>query len=346
MGAGAGNCYAARVRRSSLAAVFLLASCRVPQLTPPQVRGDVAHIAPLTRTTPPATAAAVMVATPLAEESPNEIYRVADDLVFAIVGDTRPAYPDDTRSYPTETVRAIWEHVEAEKPRPDFAVGTGDYVFASPFGRQAVPQLDAYLSARAAFANPVYFAMGNHECTGMTASNCGEGTKDGSTRPYVAFLSKMLGPIGVTKPWYSMRVDAKDKSWSAKFVFVAPNAWTEEQAQWLDRILDEETTYTFVVRHEGAHWTVAPGVKPSTQEIADHPLTMSLVGHVHTYRYDAGSRELVVGNGGAPLSTNVGYGYVVAHRRPDGAIEFVSYRLEDHSELDRFAVYADGTPAT
>jgi hypothetical protein len=299
--------------------VIAFAACCVPQLTPPRVPVGVARA---TAAPQPALAPIVVsLPSPLPVSTPDpelhEIRRVADDLDFAIVGDTRPAIPDDTRSYPTDTVRAIWERIQHEKPRPDFAIGTGDYVFASPFGRQAAPQLDQYLSARAAFQNPVYFAMGNHECTGYTSSNCGDGTTDGATRTYVAFVSKMLGPIGISKPWYSMRIDARDRSWSAKFVFVAPNAWNEEQEQWLDRVMDEDTTYTFVIRHEGAHWTIAPGVRPSSREITGRPLTMSLVGHVHTYRHDEGSRELIVGYGGAPLSTNVGFGYVIGHSRKE-----------------------------
>lgn len=326
-----------------LAIVLTLGACRVPQLTPPQVTSREARATPVpSAPLELANRAPGLVATP---ETPNgDLHLAVDDLDFAIVGDTRPSAPDDTRGYPTDTIRAIWEKVQGESPRPAFAVGTGDYLFATPAGRQAAPQLDKYLSARAAFAGPVYFAMGNHECTGMTASNCGEGTHDGVTRLYVAFLSKMLAPIGVTKPWYTLRVDAKDGSWNAKFVFVAPNAWTEEQARWLDEVLDEPTTYTFVVRHEGARWTAAPGVKPSTESMASHPLTMSLVGHAHTYRYDAGTREVIVGNGGAPLTSTVGFGYVVVRRRADAAIEFTSYRLEDHEIVERFAVSADGTP--
>ena len=38
---------------------------------------------------------------------------------------------------------------------------------------------------------------------------------------------------------------------SAKFVFVACNAWNSTQATWLDQQLAAATTYTFVVRHEG-----------------------------------------------------------------------------------------------
>ena len=61
---------------------------------------------------------------------------------------------------------------------------------------QAGPQLDIYLQARARFPGPLFPALGNHECTGATSSNCGAGAADGVTANYSAFLEKMLAPIG------------------------------------------------------------------------------------------------------------------------------------------------------
>ena len=98
------------------------------------------------------------------------------ELRFAVVGDTRPANIDDTANYPTDIVRAIWADVEMEGP--PFAVTTGDYMFASTVGNEVDPQLDLYLGARSTFTGMVYPAMGNHECTGYTASNCGPGASD------------------------------------------------------------------------------------------------------------------------------------------------------------------------
>ncbi|HVO31712.1 MAG TPA: metallophosphoesterase [bacterium] len=323
-----------------------------PQVTPPR---EAAHAGATptaggsaTRGNPasPAVTPAATVPTPPDTTRGRELHLVTESLDFAVVGDTRPSYPDDTRGYPGATIRSIYQSIERENPRPAFTVGTGDYVFATSFGHQALPQLDLYMDARSAFSGPVYLAMGNHECTGLTSSNCGGEARDGAPRPYLAYLDRVLTPMGLSTPWYSLRVDAKDASWSAKFVFIAPNAWNDEQADWLDRVLnDEPTTYTFAVRHEGARWIAAPGVKPSNRALDDHPPTLALVGHVHTYRRDANGKELVVGNGGAPLTSTVGFGYVLAHRRPDGAVEFRSIRLDGHEEIERFAVNADGSPA-
>ena len=88
-----------------------------------------------------------------------------------------------------------------------------------------------------------------------------------------AFYDSVLAPLGLTDPWYVVRISATDGSWTAKLVFVAANAWNAAQASWLEATLGEPTTYTFVVRHEGNNANTAPGVDPSNAIIAQHPLT-------------------------------------------------------------------------
>src|SRR5262249_51192648 len=165
-----------------------------------------------------------------------------------------------------------------ESPRPGFSIATGDYQFASTSGSESGPQLDLYLQARAHFSNQAFPAMGNHECTGATASNCGPGTTNGATSLYNNFLQKVLNPIGVHNPYYSLLVHPANNAWTAKFVYVAANAWTSSQSSWLDTILAQPTTYTFVVRHESSAATNAPGTTPSDTIIAKHPYTLLIVG--------------------------------------------------------------------
>lgn len=265
------------------------------------------------------------------------------DLRFAVVGDSRPADIDDTTAYPTDVVRQIFTDIENESPHPDFAVTTGDYMFASTGGGQVDRQLDLYLGARAAFTGTVYPTMGNHECTGATSSNCGPGLADGMTANYWGFLDRMLGPIGETRPYFAERFAAQDGSWTAKFVFVAANSWNAAQAAWLDLVLGEPTTYTFVVRHEPHYSDPAPGVDPSQQILARHPLTMLLTGHTHSYIHYPAYRELVVGTGGAPLTAGYDYGYVIVARRADGALAVSSYDYATHAVVEQFAVMPDGT---
>jgi Calcineurin-like phosphoesterase len=263
------------------------------------------------------------------------------ELRFALVGDTRPSLPDDTANYPTSVVQQIWTQVAAINPQ--FGVTTGDYMFATIDHSEQNPQLDLYLGARGAYGGVVYPALGNHECTSDTFSNCGDGNQDGEPPNYKAYLARLVGPIGETRPYFIERFAAIDGTWTAKFVFVAANAWDDRQAAWLDAVLQQPTTYTFVIRHEPHEATAAPGVAPSVDIVSKHPLTLNLVGHIHTYRHDADSFELLVGNGGAPLSTAVDFGYTIITRKPDGTLDVSSFNYMTNALIDQFALNPDGS---
>lgn len=66
----------------------------------------------------------------------------ASRLFFGIVGDTRPAVPDDTSAYPTDKIKEIYADIAALSPQPLFVVSTGDYMLANPGNGQAAPQLN------------------------------------------------------------------------------------------------------------------------------------------------------------------------------------------------------------
>lgn len=281
---------------------------------------------------------------------PSSGARTADRLLFACVGDTRPAVENDTAGYPTNVIGSLYAGIQALEPRPPFVVTTGDYLFASTDSSsgaaQAAAQLDLYLKARAIYAGALFPALGNHECTGATASNCGPGAADGVTPNYAAFVEKMLGPLGATEPYYAVEVASRSGAWTAKIVFVAANAWSTRQERWLDAELSRATTYTFVVRHEPAEASTAPGVLPSEALMAAHPYTLSIVGHTHTYRHDAAHpREVLIGNGGAPLSAK-DYGFGIFSQRSDGAIvvDMIDWRTGQADPAFGFAVRADGSP--
>jgi hypothetical protein len=186
--------------------------------------------------------------------------------------------------------------------------------------------------------------MGNHECTGYTSSNCGSGNKDGVTANYTAFLDKMMAPIGESKPYYAIALAAADDSWTAKIVVVAANAWDSTQSSWLSTELATTTTYTFVVRHEPSSADTAPGVSPSDAIIDAHPYTLLLTGHTHLYRHDSGSREVVIGLGGAPVTSGDDFGYLVLAQRADGDIVVSEYDYMTGKPNDTFVVAPDGSP--
>ena len=265
-----------------------------------------------------------------------------DELRFAVIGDTRPANLDDTAHYPTAIVGQIWAAVEAETPHPAFAVTTGDYMFASTAGHEQMPQLDAYLGARAAYHGMVYPAIGNHECNGYTNSNCGPGAATGLPANYTTYLQRMIEPIGEHQPYFIERFAATDGSWTAKFVFIAANAWSSTQESWLDGALSEPTTYTFVVRHEPHYSDTAPGVTPSAAILAKHPMTLMITGHTHSYEHIPAYREIIVGNGGAPLTSGMNYGYVIIARGADGNLTVTSYDYATRDVVDQFAITAIG----
>jgi hypothetical protein len=228
---------------------------------------------------------------------------------FAAFGDVRPGSPNDTANYPTEIVTALFKQIAAEGAQ--LAVGTGDYMFASTWNGAGVDaQVALLLGAEAGFAGPVYHTLGNHECSGGTASNCPRGDETPNIR---AFMAK-LAPAGTPTPWY--RVDVDTGRGAAKLVFVAANAWSDAQAQWLETQLADPTAYTFVIRHEPPAVTETPGVAPSDAIIHRYPITLELFGHWHRYqRLD--EKHLVSGNGGAPLSFGH-YGFVLVDLLQNG----------------------------
>jgi predicted phosphodiesterase len=267
-------------------------------------------------------------------------------LYFAVIGDTRPPIINDTSGYPTAVITRIYQDLEQLSPRPPFAVSTGDYLFSTGNGTQAAPQLALYQTARKAFSNPVFPAMGNHECTGAVTSNCGAGNADGMTNNYSEFLSQMLAPMGQSSPNYVINVNATNKSWTSKFVFVAGNAWTSADATWLEKTLAVSTTYTFIVRHEPKAASNAPAVKPSEAIMANHPYTLAIVGHTHTYG-KTGVKQVTIGNGGAPLVGAGNYGYGLLQQRSDGAIQvdMIDYATGKADPAFKFALNADGSAA-
>jgi Calcineurin-like phosphoesterase len=270
-----------------------------------------------------------------------------DALVFAVVGDTRPRHIDDDQGYPRAVIEGIYRDLAELTPQPAFAVTTGDYQYATPGSASASVQVGLYAQAQRLFQGPVFAAMGNHECNGWTSSNCGPEGRDGEPTNYREFLRQLLGPVHQTRPYYAIPIAAADRSWTAKVVVIAANAWDQGQAQWLEQALSEPTTYTFAVRHENSASTTAPGVIPSDAILERHPLTLLLVGHRHTFRHDGPNyRELIVGNGGAPEEDDVPYGFALIARRPDGDLTIRQFNWTTaQPEGIAFAITPEGHPA-
>src|SRR5262249_48340167 len=154
------------------------------------------------------------------------------------------------------------------------------------------------------------------------------------------FINMMLSPNNIDTPYYVEHISPTDNSWTAKFVFVACNAWSSAQATWLEHTLTPTTTYTFVVRHESNYAVSQTPCMQSESIINAHPLTLLIVGHTHEYRHEAYDKEIIVGNGGAPLTSGVNYGYVIVSRNASGTLTVTAYDYMSHAKLDMFSIQA------
>ena len=253
-------------------------------------------------------------------------------LFFAVVGDTRPANIDDTANYPVDVITQIYADLAAMNPRPQFVVTTGDYMFASPYAAEGAKQMALYSKASAQFPNPIFSAMGNHECTGATASNCASAP----TNNMAAFMDALVKPLGQSKPYYTVPVSDDSGKWTAKIVIAACNAWDPTQSSWLAGELAKPTTYTFVVRHEPTGTQGPPCVGEMDSMLSQATYDLFIVGHSHTFQHRG--KQLTVGNGGAPLSGGVTFGYATVEQQDSGGFLVTQYEYAGATPIDTFTV--------
>jgi len=256
-----------------------------------------------------------------------------DLLRFAVFGDVRPHNLDQDSGYPTGIVSQIFSQISSRSPQ--FVLGVGDWMFASDYDH-AANQLDQLLASEQAYSHFVFHALGNHECEGWTTSNCPNGHESGQVLAYFEKLWTFSDKTYV-------RFDVQTSLGRAKFVIVAPNAWSDAQETWLTQTLDDPTDYTFVVRHEPPSADTAPGVPPSEAIIKSHSdITLILYGHYHEYRRIS-TNEVISGNGGAPLSTGGFFGYLYVEQLDDGTIQVTEHKKDSDEVQDQFVLMADGT---
>jgi hypothetical protein len=246
-----------------------------------------------------------------------------------------PPNQNDTSNYPSQIIGGIFSLAQSNGAQ--FVIGTGDYMFASTQA-SVTSQVQLFKQAMAHYtAGPVYLAMGNHECNGYTDSNC---PNLNETPNVQAFLS--LVPSGVTKPYY--RIDIPTPMGKAKLVFVAANAWDSTQQSWLQTQLADPTTYTFVMRHEQAADSNAPGVTPSESIITQNPLTLEVLGHTHEYRH-LSTRYVISGNAGAPLTGTGNYGLLLVKQQSNGNINVSEIEEATGNTVDSWSVTPTGQAA-
>ena len=241
-------------------------------------------------------------------------------LHFGLAGDTRPPSCEDTAGYPSGVISTI--ALEFEKLGVDFALDLGDHMYVcNNSSSVAQAQMGLYMQGIKPFTGTWFMTMGNHECT---ATPC---TANSSNANYVAFMNA-LAPISKS-PYYSF--DVQTALGLATFVIIADNAFDSTEAAWLDATLataDQKAKYTIVARHHPEGDTSVATNAESVQIIRNHKFALFLTGHEHLYKHmttDNG-RDLVLGNGGAPLIAGGAYnGYAVVDQQSNGDLKVSVY---------------------
>ena len=253
---------------------------------------------------------------------------------LAVIGDCRPPGQNGTASYPSTVLGGVF--TRAQQLGAQFVVGTGDYIFADN-ATDVAKQIALFKQAASNYsAGPIYLTLGNHECDGLTSSNC----PNLNETPNIQAFMANLAPPGASKPYF--RLDVPTPFGKAKFLFVAANAWDALQQSWLQRQLADSTTYTFVVRHEPISDNKAPGVNPSEDLVTQAKLTLELNGHEHEYRRTS-TNHVTSGNAGAPLNSGGdGYGLLLIEQTDAGDITAQEVDEATGNVTDTWTVTADG----
>lgn len=252
-------------------------------------------------------------------------------LFFAVVGDTRPPSPlNAVANYPTSVITKIYADIAGMNPRPQFVIGTGDYQFSNPLSNDAALELALYAGARNQYPGTVFAAMGNHECTSPTASNC-VGTF--ARKTYDAYIAALVTPLGKTLPYYSIPVQTS--AGLTRFIVAACNAWDATQKAWLASELAAPATFRIIVRHESLTAT-APCSAEMNPMIAAAGYSLLLVGHTHLFSHVG--KELVVGMGGAPMSDSTPFGYITIEQLAAGGWKVIQYDSTTSLPVSTFVV--------
>jgi hypothetical protein len=243
-------------------------------------------------------------------------------LHFTVFGDVRPPNPNQTSAYPTAIVQQVMQGMRAVGAQ--FAIASGDYMFAD-YASTVSAQIGLFRSAEAMYGGYVFHAMGNHECTGATASNCPRATETPNVLAYMSMLN-----AGRATPYYDWVIHTS--MGAAHFIATAPNAWSTTQQTWLHAALAMPATYTFVIAHQPPSGTQGPGSSAIESAIAGRTggVTLRLYGHTHEFRRE-GTNAVIDGNAGAPLAglstADDYYGFGVIDQRADGNIVFTAYQV-------------------
>ncbi len=248
-------------------------------------------------------------------------------LHFGVVGDTRPAACEDTANYPTTVINGI--ATEFKNRNAQFVLDLGDHMYVCNNDlNTATTQMNLYMTATKMFGGTWFMTQGNHECY---SGPCYAGSQNAN---YVAFMTA-LAPISQS-PYYSINVDTS--LGLATFVFIADNSWDNTQSTWLDQTLttaDSAAKYTIVIRHHPEGDSSVSTNGESMAIVRKHKFAVFLTGHSHLYKHmttDNG-RDLVMGNGGAPLiAGGAFFGFAMIDQLASGQLQLSIYDLSNTAQ--------------
>jgi len=272
--------------------------------------------------------------------SPCQLHprRPVQHLRFAVTGDTRPANEDDTAGTNERHRHHLLGHRRVE-PEPSFVVSTGDYQFASPGGYESATQLDLYMQARAR-SWAAAAAMATMSAPASPTQTAGRAIATESPPTSRTSFPRCSGHRPAA-PYYVVHVSAAGVPGRASSSSSQPTHGTMRRglAQSDSCRSDDVHVYRSARARGSEHGS---RTTPSEAILGATPVTLMLSGHTHTYKH-SGNR-IVVGNGGAPLTGNKGYGFLVVDQRADGVIvvdEIDSQTMQADPDF-HFAVTPEG----
>ncbi len=133
---------------------------------------------------------------------------------------------------------------------------------------------------------------------------------------------------------------------SVRAIFTAPNYWNDgAQPAWFTQQLaaagtHSSSNYVIVLHHEDSTASSPPSGLSTIESAEKSKESLSIVGHSHFWQWGTGgpysetnARQLLVGNGGAPLTSGTNsstvntsdYGFTTVMRQADGSLQIINY---------------------
>jgi hypothetical protein len=272
-----------------------------------------------------------------------------DKLVFSIINHATSYRVDPVfssrsllpTSYPI--LEKLFMDIECEGRRPGFSVVTGLTIPKALSPKIIEQQLNVYMQASRRFSNPIYFSIPRltHMDFGENLNPKEEFVSSSLYSPALVAATDKLFSRNIPQPsYYVLHFSHKFQHWNMKMIFVSPQFWTKSQAIWLEHVLEEKNTYTFIVYSSDDPFHYVEDIL-KTQ---DYTLAFKLTQE--HYMFDPHKKTLNLGHfiGDAPFGKkHIGYTFIRQHS--DLNLEILTYDLESRGIVHQAAIQPNGRPA-